>query len=584
MKKSRIIALLLVVVLAVSMLSACALFGGAGDLKKLLDDEGTFEVKAAASTVTEISSIAGYNTTVDSRGDLVVLSRTNTGYDMSSSSTDYVVYNVKTGTTLKSFTNYSSSGSSHTSVTLLETNDVSYFYTVTASYGSDETNYYTELYDATGYSLDSANKQIAPIEISGTDLVKFDDMYFEAKDGALQSAFQASPFKALPNIIAANDEYYYAKDGNFFAIYDKQFEKLATCEIPDYYEECEYAALPGGDLLIQYSYVVDFFSDKYDVIDTDEMTKYNVVTLILDVKNGKTKDIKCDYIISYAGDVEEEFVTENVLNPKKFEDKIVVTGYKIEDNRLAYEFCGFMNKSGKIEELPEIEGEGVLSIYAVAPDRWVVMTETRNAYLINAECDVLGMIPDDVRTYGDYLVAEGKIYDWSLNLLMDYKAEGYNDEISSIGGNILLTKTYEHTYSYMTYSGYNTSTQTVTDRYIFDGTTELVLDGTQTWAPSVNSYNPSSMTKSMVVVGDCYAIITTTNSYNSVTGAIKSIELFNEDGTSLKSLSNLATVSISAVYDDDDNGMLVKVTSTNPVYGSGYGISNPTNYAYWLVK
>lgn len=585
MKKSRLIALLLVVVLAVSLLSSCALFGGAGDVKKLLDDEGTFEVKAAASSATDVSSLTGYTTRQSSEGDLVVLSKLDTDYSGMSTSTSYIVYNVKTGSTLKSFTNYTSTGSSHTGVTIGEVNEVSYFYTVYTYYGSDETTYTTELFDANGNMLTSVNKNITPSTVEGTNLIKFDDMYFEAKDGALNRAFEATPFKAIPDIFAGNDEYYYAKDGNFFAIYDKQFEKLATCELPEYYDNYECGVLPGGNLLIQYTYVVDFFADKYDVLDTDEMVKYNVVTLILTAK-GKVKEVKADFVIEGIYEVDAEMVAENVLNPKKFEGASLVQGYKIEDNRIAYEFSGFINKSGKVTELPELEGEGVLSIMAVAANRWVVITETYSYYLINEEGEILGAITEDVDTCGNYLVADGKIYDWSLNVLLDYEAAGYDDGLTALGGNIILTKTYEYSFSYLTSSGYDSESREVSDVVLFNGTTTTILDGTQTYAARVNSYNPSATTKAIDIVGDCYVITTTSRVYStSGTTTTKGIELFNENAQSLKTLTNLASVSVEEVYEDEDNGLLLKVTSQNPYYGgAGSSYVNPTNYAYWLVK
>lgn len=586
MKKSRLIALLLVVVLAVSLLSSCALFGGSGDVKKLLDDEGTFEVKAAASSAIEVSALAGYTTTENSDGDLVILSKTDSDYSGTPTSTSYAVYNVATSSVVKTFTNYSSSSSNYTSVYVGEVNEVSYFYTVSAYYGSDETTYTTELFDANGNMLTSVSKSTAPTTVDGTNLIKFADEYFEAKDGALNRAFEANPFNAIPNIIAASDEYYYAQDGNFFAIYDKQFEKLATCELPEYYDDYECGVLPGGNLLIQYRYIVDFFADKYDVLDSEDMVKYNVVTLILTAK-GKVKEVKADFVIEGIYEVDEEMIAENVLNPKKFEDVSLVQGYKIEDNRIAYEFSGLINKNGKVTELPELEGEGVLSVMAVAANRWVVITETYTYYLINEEGEILGTISEGVDVCGDYLVADGKIYDWSLNVLLDYEAAGYDDDLTALGGNIILTKTYEHTFSYLTGSGYDSESREVRDVVLFNGTTTTILDGTQTYVARVNSYNPSATVKSISFYGNCYVITTASSVYSTGTGTTttRGIELFNEDGQSIKTLTNLASVSVTEVYEDEDNGMLLKVESQNPYYGgAGSSYVNPTNYAYWIVK
>lgn len=517
MKKTKIIALLMIVVLAVSLMSSCSLFG-IKKVSKLIDKNGVFEPKNPASKADEIYSLEGFNFSYILNTDLAVFSN----------SESYAVYNMATDSTK------TIEKKSVTEINVGECGDVCYFYVTRSDTSVTPTTYSTTLYDADGDKIDEVDGAVAPVPNSIAGIVRFADKYFFVHEGALVAPEEISAFKTVPgNIIAANDEFYFTQEDTLISAYDMNFDKVASYEIPEYAAEGDHTLvpLPGSKLLIQYSYLVDEMSDDYDYMESElgmigvVSAKGNLVTVILNPNSGKAKEIKCDYIINDYQSYTEKEMAENLLNDKYWE--VVVTGAKIENKRIATTFIGSINKNGKIKEFPRFEGEVIDEITAVAEDRWTITTDANNKYLIDSKGDLMARLDSSVKTYGNYLERAGKFYDYNLEELYNYRENGYEIySTATIGGNVVLT----------------------------DGEGKLMLFSGTKKLKTIDE-GSSSDNKSASIFSNCYIVYSSPMS----SGDNYEVVFYNEVGSVIKTITDDNYISVSTVFGSEDHGSFFKV-------------------------
>ncbi len=443
MKKMKWIALAALTLAAVMVLSSCALFAPKGDVAKLLDKDAAFESDATVlASAAKVDALADFSY-VTSRGDLAYFTdRVEVDGDYQ---TKHVIYNLATGAIVFDKTE---SKTSNISVSLkskyFDNEDATHYYAIvtTTTWKLDEndepiggTTVRTALYDALGNMAADATGNVEVESVA--DLVYFDGKCYRfAEDGKLASAFDFSALGKMPELVDYNEDYYMAIEDARIVIYDKSLAFVSAYDVPAYADLHAGCLLPNGKVMLQYEYELDADAKKYDYIretttevegekdySIDRLGKFDLVTLLINAKNGKAKEIKCDYVLGMViGSQHTDVTSYFAIDFEKV--AAVGMGYKIENKRVSNEVECLLtvNKNGKISPLT-YEGERVQGVEMIADDRYVIETEERE-YLVDAKGKLVGEVSNG-ELFGEYILCEGKVFDLDLAQIYDLNEKNY---------------------------------------------------------------------------------------------------------------------------------------------------------------
>ena len=561
MKKSRIAFLLCLLMICATMLSAC----GAGGAKweKVLDGS-LYETSAVPTQKVDASALANKNLNGNYGnigGELIYFTNTTSEGD-----TVYNIYNILKNEII--FTRTKAITTDYT-ITVGSTGGCAYFVVETRTCNEkngepdwSNTEYQTTLYDANATEVAKADKEVDVISsTSGGDFFVFDKTYFlVSEDTGFVKAFEKDPLgKSLSRLSPLGDSYYvelqYEDPYNPYVLekvifYDKDLKVVFAYTLPSYAELEGYGMLSEDKVLIQYTVEVDPYSDKYDILDDGD--KYDLYTMIYNLKNGKAKEVECDYIInniSLFEEIGEYFGFKAAKNA-------FCTVYPIVDKRVdtSVMYMATVSEKGKIELFETLEGFAVSYIHPVNTNRWLVDTDAGVTYLVNEQFKVIGDVTN--LNYGNfhqkYIDFDGKLYDYDLNVVLDYAEEKL--VLKEMFDTSVLFQDKEG-YYHLFYNGQKTQI-TFTREKVED-------DGSITKVPQ-KSYAGT-------IGADCYGI------YDYSDKEDVRYRIFNSEGKELANLSVGKNVfDVSFVYSYEDQ-MLIKVT--------GWDSENSKNtYTYYVIK
>ncbi len=451
MKKMKWIALVALTLAAVMALSSCAMFGGKkGDIAKLLDEEATYTDKTV--TYANASKVDALTGKTKSRSAAHLVYFTDSVEKNGINYTQHTIYNAKTNSVVYTVDNTATSRAHVTMRDVHMGNETyAYFLITTASWNVDaDSNMVgrytvrTELYDDTGtrvagvadtqaFDGSFGGDYITVPEIAGDLLYFAGNCYRFGEDGKLNKAFEYGELSRLPNIVDYNDEYYVAFESvDLVVFYDRELSEVSSYRLPEFeVENMNGAMLRNGKLFVQYYYELPADAKKYDFVDTakysdnidlEMLAKYDLVTLLVDPKNGKAKEIKCDYLVNTWNGTQYIDTEEN--NAISFE-KIEAMGLAAEivDGRLSeHTVLVIIDKKGNVTELT-FNGENVRKFVLLSDNRVVVDTEA-HVYLVDLEGNVIGKI-DNAQHFGSYLLCGDKVYDYDLTVKLDLFERNY---------------------------------------------------------------------------------------------------------------------------------------------------------------
>lgn len=285
------------------------------------------------------------------------------------------------------------------------------------------------LYDFTGKELAKTNSTAFPkITI---DLIEFGGVVYRADaNGKIAKAFDLPTLgSGLPTLTCAVGNKYYMISANSALVYNKKCELISNYKAPAYASDTKIFVLDDGDLLVQYTYQLPDDAEKYSYVNGT--SKFDLVTLIVNAGSGSTKRVKCDFLISdlrarsaktiYGEDSFKVLASavRNIAQIYEITDGKLITNAgnkkyvsltnnaKIDKDLLT----SFDNQSGAPEP---INGKYVL--FANIEDK---------VFLANYSGKVLGEVTDADDFTEDYILNDSKIYNYSLELLYDGDAEGF---------------------------------------------------------------------------------------------------------------------------------------------------------------
>lgn len=458
--KKKLLVLTAMMLCVVMALSSCSLFTTTVKFKNFVDKDYTPDVNASRTTVNKVDISGKLNEDAggDKLGNVIVLQGTN----KTTNRTTHTIYNVATNKVIWSGEN---------SVTKLADGEETVNYTlqkktVYLDAAVDEitcvvivikeirtvTSFSKTVYDITVWAEDGTeivtlkdvdeNKALESIW-TAADLFSIQEkVYRLSKEGGAEFAFDWSSARQNPTgyLTKAGDYYVDYTRYNYeysVSIYDNCLNTILTyappvydvidAEIPLFDLRNSSHILSNGNVIVQYVVGQDIMAKKYDFMLLGG--KYNLHTVLLDVKTGKVKELKLDYII---GEVMFGEATEDMGVSQEVEN--VAFGYMIEDGRINQSVAATkllsVRNDGKIEGALELPMTGTTmenGITAVAHNRWLINTINGRSYIVDENGDVIGEDFDVDQRNGDLFLMDNRIYDWNLDVICDLSKENIEE-------------------------------------------------------------------------------------------------------------------------------------------------------------
>ncbi|MBQ8447373.1 MAG: hypothetical protein IJX27_00395, partial [Clostridia bacterium] len=321
-----------------------------------------------------------------------------------------------------------------------------------------EYKFYTKIYDANGNlvatKLGSTELEYWYNAVTvSADLFQFDGKIYRVSEKGAVSTVVSNPFFGdIPSFEIKTESHYYDFNSTMggsasIYVYDNDLENVFFWEVP--YSTAvttSMVLLEENKVLVQFMEMLPDTETKYDFVMSG--TKCNLTSLVIDTETGKEKKVKLDYIVSESdfanniinNDGVDNFFPEDVKNItfiSPIEDRKVVTSstsmkivcLKGSDASIALEIS---------PEIPLFECE------QIANDRFIYKAHSGDSYLINSKGKVISVLDSDVfkAAYHNekYIVLNGKIYDYDLKEVYDYKADG-KEFVALFGHSVLLKET-----------------------------------------------------------------------------------------------------------------------------------------------
>lgn len=447
MKKLKVLLLATVLLLAAMLLASCA---AAKDMKDIFDGTRYEDAAPALTAATQVEALKG-TTYVSKATYLVHLSATV--IDGENTYQRNVVYNLKTNAVVLEAT---TTITTDIDVTLKTHKEVDYIVVNTTSWQllnsmPIDHEYKTALVTDGGTVLGEVKGRVTPTTVA--DLIELDGKcYRVARDGTIAHAFDLGAFSSLPAINAQTDEYYYYVDissGEVF-VYDLSCALIAYYTMPNYATTMQAFPLAGGDVLIQYIVAEAEDAEDYTFLLQGGSYyaapgKYTMHSLLLNVDRNKTKEIDLDYYILDVNRATDNSWIESYGLDDHSDN--IATAVEIKDQRIdtsTNALCAVVLSNGgrvrgELEKL--VTAQTTIIPTMVGVDRWTVSNADKQQFLVNEKGKVLGEITEKEASNECYYIAHGRLYNYDLSLVYDYKVaelEIYNGYEGVMNHGVLL--------------------------------------------------------------------------------------------------------------------------------------------------
>jgi hypothetical protein len=424
MKKTRIAFLLAMLMICSAMLAACG--GGGGKKWEKVLDGSLYEAETAFAAATKVAALSEKEF---EEGEGVLACFVSETVPANEGDPVYEVLTVYSFAENKEVYTATESKTVKYDISLGEINGVSFFTVVITTYAmEDDVVNFTDftkktlLYDAAGTQKASADGA-ASLSRAGS-FYAFGDAYYKVneKDGIVK-AYDKNPLASTPYLYQISDNYYIGRNGSssVATFYDQDLKVVSSFVLPDYAIETGGGMIDEDKYLIQYKVKADAYTEEYDILGEDGK-KYELYTVIFNIEKGKMKEIECDY---YIEDDVYYFATAVERADYGLNEKITAVAevYPIVDKRIDYaiDYLASVSENGKISLFEKLNGFDVVDIYPFAENLFKIYTADNKEYLVNEKFEVIGDISGDYERNEKYILAGGKVFDFTLKEVLDYE-------------------------------------------------------------------------------------------------------------------------------------------------------------------
>ena len=422
MKKIKLSILVSLLLLAAMLLSACS---GDGKLKTISSYDAilnpNYDVNAnTTNSITELPLLDGYKLEKDNR--FFAVFQKDTG-----SQIDIKVVSMLTGEVLLSTT---SNGDTGYTVTLYGTLPV-FMFRKNSGTSQSKTRY--TLYDATGSSLVSTTASLGTPTVFADMILYGTTLYAQDENGKLTEASTIPENLTLSAPDTYSEKYFYYYTSQSIEIYDRDFNYVSRWDLPhsiSYLEESyvPFRVLNNGNVFIQYQVKTDAEAEDYDLItfNGNDAYKYDLCTMILEAKTGKTTKVKTNY---YFSNIQSAHTLATLTSKGDyFADKLenIAKVYPIVDKRIdtstpALDYV-LLNNDGEVTASLKLAEQQTASIPTkITADKYLVSTLYGRAIVNKKGETLLSISNDSLNIVGEYIIGKQAIYNLNMETVYNLK-------------------------------------------------------------------------------------------------------------------------------------------------------------------
>ncbi len=310
--------------------------------------------------------------------------------------------------------------------------------------------------DSTWTVYDSANNKLWSDDEKPTSFSAFADLWFfegalyREKDGVMTKETDVPENLKMNNICTDwNDQYYYVSDGSGLRVYDKSLRPVASWVRPtdaisgvladegagDFINGEEFFSnyvLNDGNVLIQFVKILEDDATKYDFyLATKEggSFKYDLITLLWDIEENKTKELKLDCRIHDVQTREEMTANgnEGLLTEEGFENVAVIAPIIDKQIVVSYDVVDLvqLTNKGKLGKSLKLAADQTAHMPYKAADGIFVVYTTYGYAFVNAEGSLLNAVNNTstLKLKGNYIIGERAIYNLNMETVYDLVAK-----------------------------------------------------------------------------------------------------------------------------------------------------------------
>ena len=387
------------------------------------------------------------------------------------SNDNYRIYNAKTGATVNQ---YDSSKMKNVDFFIVNKH-VYIMVTVSKSTEGTETMVYTDNGNLVVKKDGSFDYDDVKIN-SGLNLFIFEGAVYRAESDGSAKVVLDNPFATdIPSVDVETDNYYYDITDSAVVVYDKSLNLVLYKDIP-YSYSIDANVLSGDYILIQWMEMLPDTEKKYDYIYEGE--KVNLKSLIVEAATGKEKEVDLDYIVAnviYCSDYKTNSkVSYNFKGVENILEVLVCGNEKFIYPDAPTSMVSVNSKSGKIEQTLLGEDSEYTSITPLENGYYLANAKDGGYYILDSDGNakkITKTIYNESSKNDAYILNDGKLYDYRLQLVFDYEAAEYS-LASGISGSPVMKNAVIFTDENSKYHLYTA------------GGTDKVIDGTVVYAGS----------------------------------------------------------------------------------------------------
>ena len=214
--------------------------------------------------------------------------------------------------------------------------------------------------------------------------------------------------------VNGNYGYVYLNNKHVGLVYDltKWVDCVYSYDFPSYYENMEFFFINNGNLLVQACVRLADNAVSYDVLENG--AKYDIVYLLINPATKTATEIEFGYYI-----VSAEASDKNA-------DWNEVVAYPIVNDRVDYNHALELITD---KDLKILFNDTYDNATVVADGIILVSEEISNGLyvnkLINTAGDLIAYVPASASIHDNYIVYDGKLYNFSMQMIFDPAKEGY---------------------------------------------------------------------------------------------------------------------------------------------------------------
>lgn len=451
MKKVKFLLVAAVILSLATLLSACNASGGSASMGKVIDVD--YDLSEPIYTKLEkIDALEGYGLASQNEW-LAVFSDLDV-------EEGYLVFKVLNLKTLEVVSTFKCEGCTYT--VSLPVNNAPVFVVTKVEEGKDgdllDTTY--ALYDINGEKLSSTSKYEpdAPLMFAD-DLLIYDNVAYnvDTETGKTKKSMDIPEY-----LMPTGYDEVYSTDKYFILVYneekvvtlDREFNRVSSYYVPTfraYGGKVVPSVLDNGNLFVQYVVELPDDAAEYDIYEINEAfpegKKFNMVTLLVDVANGKEKELKCNYAVftvltgTYLRELDNRQVSDGVENMA-----LVV---HIEEKKLSADSADLrfvlLGNNGSITTVDIVDNQGNNMPTKIA-DNLFMMPTLDGTVLLDKSGKVIKTLNNSVlENYGAYFVGEHAIYDLELNSVYNFSSNKA-EFVDAVGGSVFVEEEMESGY------------------------------------------------------------------------------------------------------------------------------------------